>query len=426
MKQFLKIVCTTAFLMLPLQTSHAQTNRLTLLSGQKIFASGINVAWNRFGTDVGSQALNTAWFQTMLDSVKNSGGNAVRWWLFTNAATNGGAPVFANGTGLVSGPGTMTITNIKSMLDMAQQRGIAVSLCLLSFDLLQSNANNPGLNKTMLTTTAGIQAFITNALNPVVTAIGKHPAILCWEIFNEPEGMTTEYGWTPTTQRIAMKDVQIFTNRAAGAIHRAVPGVPVSNGSWSFRANANGLTGGGKNYYSDSELVAAGGDSLGKLDFYQVHYYDPLGVERSPFDHPASYWKLDKPIVIGEFPAKGIGAPSNFTPLQAYNYLYDNGYAGALSWTYTRHDGFGGLPEAKPAMLAIRQQHASDIAINPTASLNSITLRRQRISGAHLEMLGWKNLFESNNLVYSLEGKRMFRASMQKAGSSLGIVVPNP
>jgi hypothetical protein len=28
----------------------------------------------------------------------------------------------------------------------------------------------------------------------MVNAIGDHPAFLTWEIFNEPEGMTDDYG----------------------------------------------------------------------------------------------------------------------------------------------------------------------------------------------------------------------------------------
>lgn len=345
-----------AFLLLP-RSLEAQQNRVQLWTGQKIYVNGINVAWRNFARDVGNQNVDEAWFRTMLDGVKSAGGNSIRWWLFTNATS---APTFGS-DGYVNGPGSATIANVKKVLDMAEERGIVVSLCLLSFDLFQTsegvNVNN---NRKLMTTDAGIKSFIDKAMLPLVTAIGRHRGILCWEIFNEPEGMT-ELGWTP--EKVSMANIQVFVNRAAGAIHRALPGMIVSNGSWSFIASADGIAGTKKQYYSDRELISAGGDSLGTLDFYMVHYYDWGKEAISPFHHPYSYWKADKPIVIGEFAAKG--PYTGISPLQAYTLLYDNGYAGGMSWMYTGADGNGGINEAKPGIGAILKKDPAAATIDP-------------------------------------------------------------
>ena len=342
--------------------SWSQGSKLELPDGRKAFCSGMNIAWNNFGNDVGDTPIDSNHFKKLLDDVKSAGGNTVRWWLFTNAST---APKFTNG--LVSGLGTQSILNIKKVLDLASQRKMTVILCLFSFDLLQTtqygvNAYN---NKQMLTTDAGVNACVSKCIVPLVTAIGAHSGINCWEIFNEPEGMLPDGGWT--NERISMFDIQRFVNRAAGAIHRAVPKVLVSNGSKSFFFLSPTI---GKNFYTDIELKNAGGDSDGFLDFYQVHFYDnegAPGTQHSPFHNDASYWKMDKPILVAEFGAKGYTTNFTMTSEECYKQIYNRGYVGALSWTYTNHDGFGGLPESKNGLNFLHNNYTSNLTFGPVA-----------------------------------------------------------
>jgi hypothetical protein len=108
----------------------------------------------------------------------------------------------------------------------------------------------------------------------------------------------------------------------------------VTSGTWQFLANANVTR--MMNYYSDAALVAAGGKTNGTLDFYEVHYYAANGAKVSPFTNPASYWALDKAVVIGEFYAlaqDGVAAPDTYTS------LFNGQYAGAWAWQYLNSDG---------------------------------------------------------------------------------------
>jgi hypothetical protein len=331
-------------------------------NGQEIFLSGINLAWIDFAKDLTS--LDEQELARALDEVSAAGGNCVRWWLHVNGRYS---PVFTEGK--VSGPGKSDIKNIKLALDLAQERDICLILCLWSFDMLQPNAGekNHERNLKLLEDAEYTQAYIDNALTPMVKALKGHPAILCWEIFNEAEGMASDIewgGWT-AVKTVFKPNIQRFINMAAGAIHRADPGALVSNGCWSFKVLTDiETTRKNTNLYSDDKLIEAGKDSLGTLDFYMVHYYDWAKEEYSPFHHPASYWQLDKPVVVAEFSAKGPFEGIDI--IAAYDSLYNKGYAGAISWSWQGNDGHGGLKDAAPALLFIKNNYPQDIIINFT------------------------------------------------------------
>ncbi|MCU0430610.1 MAG: discoidin domain-containing protein, partial [Cytophagaceae bacterium] len=373
-------------------------NRITMPNGQQIFMSGMNIAWQDFANDVGDTPINAQQWATILDNVKNAGGNTIRWWLYTNASR---APKFTNG--LVSGLGTQSVNNIRTVLDLAQERNMVVILCLFSFDLLQNgqymiNVNN---NYRMLTTDEGMMACIDNCIVPTVTQIGLHPAIACWEIFNEPEGMLQNGGWT-SVRLSSRYYYQRFINRAAGAIHRAVPGVLVSSGAKHFQSMSN--VSGWWNYYSDQELRNAGQDNDGYLDFYMDHYYDnegAPGTQHSPFHHNPAYWGLDKPIVVAEFAARGYNGNFQMSGEECFRQVYNRGYAGALSWTYTNHDGFGGLAESTPGLTWVKNNSGNalvyDAQPEPNFGTNIALNKPVTVSSTEANSVNVANLVNDGN-----------------------------
>ncbi len=327
------IIFLLTLIILPFHYAYAQPPDRITIGDQELFASGGNIAWINFARDIGSGNTRLDVFEEIFREVNEHGGNMMRIWLHTNGVST---PEWNGNT--VVGPGGGAIDDLRDILDLAYFYDVSLKLCLWSFDMLQAGLSSRQiqLNRDLLTDADKLQAYIDNALIPMVDSLKGHPAIAAWEIFNEPEGMTTQYGWTP--HRVNMTDVQWFINRTAGAIRRTDPNTFVTNGSWNIRASSD--IGTFYNWYKDERLIDTGGDEDGILDFYSVHYYKHFPTSQSPFHHNASHWNLDKPIVIAEFylsDPRQDGDPDGIYGVNwedLYETLYEQGYAGALGWQW--------------------------------------------------------------------------------------------
>ncbi len=307
------------------------------VDGQPLFLSGGNIAWIQFASDIGPGSTNLQLFEEIFEEVRENGGNTMRMWLHTNGTNT---PEWSGD--YVSGPGENTISDLRDILDLAYFHDVSLMLCLWSFDMLQTGQfsnEQADRNLALLTEESKLDAYIQNALIPIVDSLKTHPAINSWEIFNEPEGMSNEFGWTPT--RVDMENIQWFINRTAAAIRQTAPDLLITNGSWNIRASTDIFSNPVfKNYYSDEELIEKGGEPDGYLDFYTVHYYKHFPVQQSPFHNDFSHWELDKPMVIAEFylsdPRQDGDADTIFGVHweDLFEELYSRGYAGALGWQW--------------------------------------------------------------------------------------------
>jgi len=355
-------------------------------NGKKIFFSGTNLAWSDYNSDVGSSPLDENAWRKAVEGTRAAGGNAIRWWLFNNMSQS---PTIDESTHLVTGPKENTIANMKKALDIAEEYGVMVSMCLFSHNLMEPNQwgiYNEKLDITaneLLFEDAGTKAFIDNVLIPVVKAIGNHNALMSWEVFNEPEGMTSECsGWT--AKKMALAKIQKFTNKVAAAIHAQDPELLVSTGSVNIKY---------QKYWNDAALIDAGGEAKGTLDFFQTHYYPYYQDDNiSPFVNTAAqlatkYSYDSKPMIIGEFPASGwkgdtyttsMAAKTQISTEECYRKAFDGGYAGALAWQYIgdkTESQFGGYSYTiDPALEAMKVLAATEEA--------SIKIKDVEISGS--------------------------------------------
>lgn len=373
----------TVFFIIISLSLKAQKSTISI-NEQEIWLNGGNVAWVNFAQDVGPTPFPESDFKAMFTQVQKYGANTMRLWVHT---TGGTTPEW-NGNKVI-GPGKDTIKDLELILDMAEDHEIGIILCLWSFDMMRKTAGSTILNrsKALLESKELTKIYIENALIPMVEDLGEHPALLAWEIFNEPEGMSNEFGWN-FTQHTPMSNIQRFINQTAGAIHKVNSQALVSNGAWSFHSLAKTQDDNSKNYYSDKELIDAGGDSLGVLDFYMVHYYEWGGTNLSPFHNSKDVWGLNKPVVVGEF---GIPEDELFgiKSDSLYETLYDNGYAGALVWQwvdwYQNRGSYGddwlrGLDQ----MLLMRQKYPNEMNLK----FNQARIRSFEASSLEIESGG--------------------------------------
>ena len=407
-------------------------------NGRQIFLNGSNFAWVSFARDIGPGSTNFNRFESIFKEVQAAGGNSMRLWLHTDGSNT---PEF-NGSGLVVGPGTGAIDDLKQILDLAEKYDVGLLLCLWSHDMLRSSNSAAILSRNikLLTDTSAARAYINNALIPLVEGVKGHPAIIGWEIFNEPEGMSNQFGWSGW-EHVDMVNFQRFVNWTAGAIHRNDSTALVTNGCWGFAALTdvpalakvsadaflNSLTKEQKNiielefeikygihypaeqivreyntslanynYYSDVRLIAVGGDADGTLDFYTVHYYTWAGTALSPFHHPFSYWNLTKPLAIAEFfMTDAFGVPYQ----DLYKQLYSTGYAGAMSWQWWGDTGDYNNDHSRTvaAMNYMYQNYPQDIVINSkTGTIYSFTITPMAIEKGDTALVKWNTEHGSN------------------------------
>jgi hypothetical protein len=355
----------------PQSVKDSMSGNWLVINGQKRFMSGMNLAWIGFGSDVGDKGMDINSFTDKVKQLRKTGGNAMRWWLHTDAQN---CPKI-DATGAVTGLGANTIKNMRRALDTAYAYGVVLDMCLFSFDLLVPgdgtgkagySSYNLDNNYKFLTDTSKITTYLNKGLKPILDSVGNHPAVMCWEVFNEPEGMLASANWSHVKKKITQNDILRITNRIAGFVHRNSKKM-ASTGIASFSYISE---------YSAAKLKAAGGDQDGYLDFYMAHYYPEWqGEDLSPFHNEASKWSMDRPILIGEFPANdwssSTNGPDSKQPLKstktskdAFNWAYDKGYAGAMSWAMTESNSFFGSYETTaPSLTDLFTKHKSDIMI---------------------------------------------------------------
>ncbi|MCR9288803.1 MAG: T9SS type A sorting domain-containing protein [Bacteroidetes bacterium] len=355
-----KITILSLFLFIPALVL-GQLNRLTV-NEKDYFINGINIPWNSFGTDIGTHdewgaLYDPDWFENFFSECQNYGVNTARLWVHADGRST---PEF-DSLGYVIGLDDNFFENLDDIFAKAEAHNVMLLLCLWSFDMMKNRTDEAGqfagIHGDLVTDISKTVSYIENALIPIVDRYANQCNLLGFEIINEPEWAIDVTQGAGTTESSTLEEMQRFVGLQAAAIH-TISDKMVTLGSVGLMFNST-TPPAVANFWSDESLEAAtSGNANAFLDFYQIHYWDWMPAFFDPFVVSSEAWNLDKPVLIGESPAKNDGV---HTVEFMVNESFENNYAGIMPWSYWGMDGEGNWEDAKMPLLAMRDLHADEI-----------------------------------------------------------------
>ena len=311
----------------------------------RIWINGANTpwhVWNEFGGQ-----FDPGWWDSHLQRLHENGINATRVWI----SCNGEVGININSAGQVSGCTPAFWTNLDRLFQIARQRQVYIKATLISFDHFSNSHEHYQDWRRMLTNSGNVDSLVTNYVVPFVLRYRDNPWLWSIDLCNEPDWIHEN----DKCGRISWEWVQTYVAEAAVAIHansQILVTVGVCMGP-KYTARTPGT-----NVVSDEALQArVHGDARARLDFYSPHYYDWENVIRgNPFyKTPTAYGlETNKPVVIGECPAKGT---ANHTVTEDYEGACTNGWQGVMAWTSNGVDNNGSLNDLAPATRALRARY---------------------------------------------------------------------
>lgn len=295
------------------------------LALEDTFLEGVNLPWLSCGNDFGGNAWHPEGglsapggsdrLRPLFEALQRDGITCLRWWLFAD----GRSGFRCDAAGRPLGLDDRVFPDLDLALDLAAAHGLRIIPVCFDFLLCgpgeRSGAVQMGGRSAWLRNPEQWLALETRVLKPLFARYGRHPALLAWDLFNEPEwaalGMGGRHASLPPWL------LRSRLQRMARLAHRHGDR-PVTVGL----ASARGLP-----------LVRGIG-----LDVFQVHWYDQHDAS-SPLDRPAARLGLDRPLLLGEFPTRN----SRRSQTEIVDLARRHGYCGALGWSLLAQDAFSGL-----------------------------------------------------------------------------------
>jgi len=324
----------------------APTNRL-ISAGQPAFWAGLNYPWKTgqdFGTGGwGHSGVSDSTTYREIDAdfanMAAQGVRVVKWRVFSDGRY--GLQLGDNGT--VTGLDEFFLPDLDAALEIAQRHDLYLVLTLFSSGFwtadCQSGTVHLGGQADTLTDRGKRQALIDRAVVPLLDRVAASDRVVAFEIIAEPEWGIAELNQERDARiKVPLGIVHDFVAEITRAIHQHTRALATVE----------------SNRFSNMHTWQGMG-----LDYYSFSWYDWL-EPYEPLATPASAADLDRPIVIGEYPA---GGSAYYELPQVLDSAHSLGYAGAFGWSYWDGDGISHWRRVAPTFSAWVADHWSEVSM---------------------------------------------------------------
>jgi hypothetical protein len=311
--------------------SSTTTNRIRF-QGKDYYIFGANLAWlqGSYQHDFGHSHEYPGWGvwysdsgnRTLTDNylydLNTMGCHVIRVWLHESLEG-----LLFNGESTLStvtGVEPTMWTNLDYFMSRVSTRHLYVYWSAFPFpDLTITTTHFYQTHLSILTSAAGRQAYINNALLPFINRYKNHPSLFGIDLGNEPEASVAGSTGNWSANGVSWTVMTTFLRACRDAIKSVDSTILVSCGSgWHGYQNIQ-----------NSAISVYGG--LG-LDFYDYHDYDD-----TPSVPTYASLNLDKPCIIGEYGQNSGTWNDTIQNSADSTYIYtawNNGFAGTLVWQY--------------------------------------------------------------------------------------------
>jgi hypothetical protein len=332
------------------------------VAGRPSFWAGVNYPW-KTGQDFGtggwghSGASDSTTYREIDADFANMAAQGVRivkWRVFSDARYG----IQFDPAGNVVGVDEYFMKDIDAALEIAQRHDMYLLFTLFSSGLwtadCQSNGVHLGGQAQTLMDGARRQALIERAVIPLLDRVATTDRVIAYEIIAEPEWGIDELNQQPDARvKLPLGAIRDFVGQVTDAIHQ----------------HGHSLATVESNRFSNM----SNWQRLG-LDYYSFSWYDWLEAYE-PLATPAAAANLDRPIVLGEYPA---GGSAYYTLPAVLDLASSLGYAGAFGWSYWSGDNISHWREVAPSYATWVAAHWADVGLGSAAQPTAASAGREQ------------------------------------------------
>lgn len=317
-----------------------------LVDGREIWFNGVNTPWQHW--DEFGLCMEPDFWEEHYKMLHEAGINSSRVWI----TCSGDVGIEIDENGYVKGATKQHWDDVKCLFEAAERNGIYVMATFMSFDHFKTENKNHMRWRAMVQSDETIDSYIQNYVIPFCEKFGHYNSLWSIDLCNEPD-------WVYENEEAGKLDWKYlcrFFAKAAAAIHKNSE-ILVTIGYAIVKYNSAKYFG---DLGCDTYMQECFADEKAYMDFYSTHYYEWMAPNYNiPFDKSPDEFGIitDKPVVLGEFPAKGlIGDQTNSMPMDTtacYLGCYENGWQGIMAWTSDGIDSCGNMKDIEPAAVAV-------------------------------------------------------------------------